>query len=32
MEMGFQRHLVEEALNFTDGDKHEATNYLISRK
>ena len=31
MEMGFQRHLVEEALNISDGDKLEATNYLISR-
>ena len=29
--MGFQRHLVEEALNISDGDKLEATNYLISR-
>jgi hypothetical protein len=32
MEMGFQKYLVEEALNFCDGDKIQATNYLISRQ
>lgn len=31
MEMGFQKQYVEEALTLCDGEKLEATNYLISR-